>query len=107
MTDPELDGVRVAEGPAEEPDRPLTYSRRGLLERAALGALAAFAVVAGSPGIARARSEPPPCRVRCSPVSRTGCACGGHLYRCSGCRRSFHACIEGKPFTWICLRRHC
>ena len=78
----------------------------GFLGRLSLGALAAFAITVGAPGVASSR-EPPPCRIRCSPVSRTGCACGGHLYHCSGCGRNFHACIAGKPFTWICLRRSC
>jgi hypothetical protein len=99
--------VRVAEGPPEDPDRPPPLSRRGFIARASVGALAAFGAVAGAPGIARARPEPPPCAIRCRPVSQTGCACGGHLYRCSGCHRAFHACIDNAPFDWICLRRHC
>jgi hypothetical protein len=99
--------VRVAEGPAEDPNQPLPLSRRGFLARASGGALAAFAVVAGAPGIARSRPEPPPCAVRCRPISKTGCACGGHLYRCSGCHQAFHACVDGAPFELICLRRRC
>lgn len=114
--------VRVASGTAEPSDggvRGLPFTRRGFFARASTAALAAFAAVAGAPDLARAagtadaatstthRPQPPPCRVRCEPVSRTGCACGGHLYRCRGCGTSFHACIDGKPYTWVCLRRNC
>jgi hypothetical protein len=87
---------------------PVPVTRRGFFARASMGALAAFAVVAGAPGVARAgRPQPPPCRVRCQPISKTGCGCGGHLYRCIGCAGAFHACVPGKPFRWICLRRSC
>jgi hypothetical protein len=99
--------VRVAAGPAE-PDQALEVTRRGFFARASMGALAVFATVVAAQDVARAgRPQPPPCRMRCRPVSRTGCACGGFLYRCSGCATSFHACIAGKPFTWVCLRRSC
>jgi hypothetical protein len=99
--------LRVAEGP-DEPDGPSEVNRRGFMARASLGALAVVGAIVAAPGVARAgRPQPPPCRVRCAPVTRTGCACGGYLYRCSGCARSFHACIDGTPFRPICLRRHC
>jgi hypothetical protein len=45
--------------------------------------------------------------VRCEPISRTGCLCGGNLYRCSGCGDTFHACIDRDRFGWFCLRRSC
>lgn len=107
--------------PGERPFAPLAFSRRGFFARASTAALAAFAAVAGAPDLARAgsaatgaadavatdRPQPPPCRVRCEPVTKTGCACGGFLYRCKGCGTSFHACVDGRPFTWICLRRSC
>jgi hypothetical protein len=99
--------VRVAEGSPEDPNQPPALSRRGFLSRASVGALGAFAVVVGAPEIARARPQPPPCAIRCRPVSQTGCACGGHLFRCSGCSQSFHACVDGAAFEWICLRRRC
>jgi hypothetical protein len=87
---------------------PLEVTRRGFFARASLGALAVFATVVAVPGVARAgRPQPPPCKVRCRPISRTGCACGGALYLCAGCAKSFHACISGRPFTWFCLRRSC
>jgi hypothetical protein len=87
-------------------DRGVT--RRSFFARASLGALALFATVVAVPQVARAgRPQPPPCRLQCRPVSRTGCACGGYLYRCSGCANTFHACIDGKPFSSICLRRTC
>jgi hypothetical protein len=103
----DLPPVTIAEGSPDDPERPHPVSRRGFLGRASAGALTAFAFVAGAPGIARARPEPPPCAIRCRPISQTGCACGGHLYRCTGCRTAFHACVDGAPFEWICLRRHC
>ena len=99
--------VRVAMGPVEA-ERPFEVTRRSFFTRVSLGALAAFATVVAAPDIARAgRPQPPPCRMRCRPITRTGCACGGFLYLCSGCATSFHACIDGKPFTSICLRRSC
>ena len=99
--------VRVAAGPIE-PEQPFEVTRRGFVARMSLGALAAFAVVAAVPDVARAgRPQPPPCRVRCQPITRTGCGCGGSLYHCRGCSTSFHACITGKPFRPICLRRRC
>ena len=114
------DGVRVAQGSPGPSDGigMLPFTRRGFFARASTAALAAFAAVAGAPDLARAdgpasatpspeRPQPSPCRVRCEPITRTGCACGGYLYRCTGCGTSFHACIDGKPFTWVCLRRSC
>jgi hypothetical protein len=88
---------------------PLTspLSRRGFLGRASGVALATFATIARAPGLARARPEPPPCGIRCRPVSATGCACGGSLFRCSGCHRAFHACVERLPLAPFCLRRRC
>jgi hypothetical protein len=85
---------------------PLT--RRGFITRTAGAALAGFSMVAGAGGgRASAHVKPPPCRVRCEPISKGGCACGGHFYRCSGCGSSFHACIERDRFGWFCLRREC
>jgi len=86
---------------------PGDVSRRGFLGRAAGVALAAFATIAGAPGLARARPEPAPCAIRCRPVSATGCACGGSLFRCHGCHRAFHACVERVPLEPFCLRRRC
>ena len=85
---------------------PLT--RRGFLTRASAVALASVGAASGlGRRHADAHVKPKPCRVRCEPISRTGCACGGNLYRCSGCSVSFHACIAGQPFRWFCLRRAC
>jgi hypothetical protein len=99
----------VAEGPPE-PDLPAPITRRGFFARTSLASLAAFAAVARRPEVTRAtssRPQPPPCTVRCEPITRTGCACGGYLYRCRGCGAAFHACVPGRPFSWICLRRAC
>ena len=85
---------------------PLT--RRGFLARASGVALAGAGLAAGvGRGRASAHEKPPPCRVRCEPISRSGCVCGGHLYRCTGCSSTFHACIPRGDFRWFCLRRSC
>jgi hypothetical protein len=85
-----------------------TLSRRGFLGRVAAGSFAAYAAMTGlGTGAAIARPTPQPCRVRCEAISKTGCACGGNLYRCSGCGSNFHACVEGRPFQGFCLRRSC
>ncbi|MEA2550746.1 MAG: hypothetical protein QOE25_515 [Actinomycetota bacterium] len=98
----------AAEG-TREPEPRARWTRRGFLSRTSIAAFGAFAVVAGAPDAAKAarRPQPPPCRVNCEPISKTGCGCGGHLYRCSGCHSQFHACIDGQPFAWVCLRRRC
>lgn len=83
-------------------------SRRSFLGRASMASLAAFAALSGATRTAAfAQTEPPPCRVGCLPISRTGCGCGGNLYRCEGCGRAFHACIDRSPFYGFCLRRRC
>ncbi|HTG47797.1 MAG TPA: hypothetical protein VK646_09105 [Actinomycetota bacterium] len=85
---------------------PLT--RRGFLTRASGVALAGAGLAAGlGRSRASAHVKPTPCRVRCEPISRSGCVCGGHLYRCSGCSTTFHACIPRSDFAWFCLRRTC
>lgn len=92
---------------ADRATRP-PITRRGFLGRTAAAALAGFTAVAGTGGRrAEAHVSPPPCRVRCEPISRTGCSCGGNLYRCSGCGSTFHACVERNRFGWFCLRRDC
>lgn len=104
--------VRGAED-VHVPEPRTRWTRRGFLSRTSLAAFGAFALAAGSPDAARAakrqakRPQPDPCRVGCEPISLTGCADCGHLYRCSGCGSSFHACIDGQPFKWLCLRRKC
>lgn len=100
--------VRGAEDPrSDEPSA--RWTRRGFIGRTSLAAFGAFALISGAPDAAHAakRPDPPPCRVRCEPISRTGCSDCGHLYRCSGCGSSFHACIDGEAFQWLCLRRKC
>jgi hypothetical protein len=83
-------------------------TRRGFLNRASAAALASVgAAAAFGRRRADAHVKPSPCRVRCEPISKTGCACGGHLYRCSGCGTTYHACIDGHRFAWFCQRRSC
>jgi hypothetical protein len=90
------------------PDHRAPVSRRSFLGRVALGAFAIYgAVVGAGSSAALARPGPRPCRVGCEPISKTGCACGGNLYRCTGCGTSFHACVEGRAFNGFCLRRSC
>jgi hypothetical protein len=91
------------------PEERVPVTRRGFLTRAGGVALASVAVVAGAGARqpAEGHVKPPPCKVRCEPISKTGCACGGNLYRCSGCGNTFHACIQRDRFGWFCLRRRC
>lgn len=85
-----------------------TVTRRGFLGRATAASFAAYVVIAGvAPAAGVARPGPNPCRVRCEPISKTGCACGGNLYRCTGCGKGYHACVEGRPYRGFCLRRSC
>ncbi|MGZ4150496.1 MAG: twin-arginine translocation signal domain-containing protein [Actinomycetota bacterium] len=85
---------------------PLT--RRSFLTRASGVALTGLALVAGvGRERASAHVSPPPCRVRCEPISKTGCACGGNLYRCSGCGNTVHVCATRDRFAPFCLRRVC
>jgi hypothetical protein len=83
-------------------------TRRGFVTRASGLALTGLGLAAGlGRGRASAHVRPTPCRVRCEPISKTGCLCGGNLYRCSGCGGTFHACIRRSRFGWFCLRRSC
>ena len=96
----------VAEGARTGPRA--RVSRRSFLARASMASLAAFAALSGAARTAAfAQTEPPPCRMGCVPISKTGCGCGGNLYRCEGCGRRFHACIDRTPFYGFCLRRRC
>jgi len=89
-----------------QPAPPIT--RRGFVTRASGVALAGVALAAGvGRDRASAHVQPTPCKVRCEPITKTGCACGGNLYRCSGCGSTFHACIQRDPFGWFYLRREC
>ncbi len=83
-------------------------TRRGFVTRATGLALTGVGLAAGlGRDRASAHVRPPACRVRCEPISRTGCMCGGNLYRCAGCGDRFHACIDRERFGWFCLRREC
>lgn len=83
-------------------------TRRGFVTRATGLALTGVGVAAGlGRDRASAHVRPAACRVRCEPISRTGCMCGGNLYRCAGCGDRFHACIDRERFGWFCLRREC
>jgi hypothetical protein len=83
-------------------------TRRGFVTRASGLALAGLGLAAGlGRREASAHVQPPPCRVRCEPISKTGCLCGGNLYRCRGCGNTFHACVNRDHFGWFCLRRTC
>lgn len=92
--------------PPREPANELT--RRSFVTRVSLAAFGAYAAVSTVGATrARARPHPDPCKVACEPISKTGCACGGNLYRCSGCSKRFHACIQGRAYRGFCLRRTC
>jgi hypothetical protein len=83
-------------------------TRRGFVSRATGIALTGVGLAAGlGRDRASAHVQPPPCKVQCEPISKTGCLCGGNLYRCSGCGHRFHACIGRDRFGWFCLRRSC
>ena len=83
-------------------------TRRGFVTRASGVALTGLGLAAGlGREGASAHVRPPACRVRCEPISKTGCVCGGNLYRCAGCGKTFHACIHRPRFGWFCLRRSC
>jgi hypothetical protein len=83
-------------------------TRRGFVTRASGIALTGLGLAAGlGRDRASAHVRPTPCRTRCEPISKTGCLCGGNLYRCSGCSHTFHACIHRSRFGWFCLRRSC
>jgi hypothetical protein len=83
-------------------------TRRGFVTRATGLAQTGVGFAAGlGRDRASAHVRPPACRVRCEPISRTGCLCGGKLYRCAGCGDRFHACIDRDRFGWFCLRREC
>jgi hypothetical protein len=87
---------------------PEAITRRGFVSRASGLALTGLGLAAGlGREQASAHVKPPSCRVRCEPISRTGCLCGGNLYRCQGCGNTFHACIKRGRFGWFCLRRAC
>jgi hypothetical protein len=87
---------------------PEPITRRGFVTRASGVALTGLGIAAGlGKDRASAHVRPPACRVRCEPISKTGCLCGGNLYRCSGCGGTFHACIDRSRFGWFCLRRKC
>ena len=87
---------------------PEPITRRGFVTRASGLALTGLGLAAGlGRDRATAHVRPAPCRVRCEPISKTGCLCGGNLYRCSGFGNKFHACIHHSRFGWFCLRRSC
>jgi len=100
------------------------FGRRGLLRQAAEAVLRVFSEVAGVPeaaghlsdSIGRSDTAPvdadPMRLVRCEGIwchmiSCTGCACGGHLFRCSGCGRNYVACIPDRGCWSFCLRKAC
>jgi len=99
------------------------FGRRGLLRRAADTLVRGFAGVAGVPEAAEHLGAATPASagvaaadpgriircngIWCHMVSCTGCACGGHLFRCTGCGRDYVACIEGRGCWSFCLRRSC
>jgi len=104
------------------------FGRRGLLRQAADAVLRIFSQAAGVPEAAEhlhaaiAPSTPPPAAppveaepmrlvrcegIWCHMVSCTGCACGGHLFRCTGCGRDYVACIPDRGCWSFCFQKAC
>jgi len=100
------------------------FGRRRLFQRAADAVVGRFAHVAGADGSAELLRSTPPhpasdgaadpdnppqlCPgIYCTPVSCTGCACGGNLYHCKGCLRNYVACLEGHGCRAFCLQPVC
>ena len=101
------------------------FGRRGLLRHAADAALRLFSQIAGVPEAAgqlsnalapprgdTAADAEPLVLVRCggiwcTVISCTGCACGGHLFRCRGCGKDYVACVADQGCWNFCLRKAC
>jgi len=101
------------------------FGRRGLLRQAAELVLRIFSQAAGVPEAAEhlsaaiAPPEPAPpveaepmrlvrCQgIWCHMITCTGCACGGHLFRCTGCGRNYVACIPDRGCWSFCLQKAC
>jgi hypothetical protein len=101
------------------------FGRRGLLRQAADAVLRIFSEAAGVPEAAEHLSaaigppDPPPGReaeplklvrcggIWCHMISCTGCVCGGHLFRCTGCGRNYVACIPDRGCWSFCLQKAC
>jgi len=111
----------VSGGPPSPSD---AFGRRGLLRQAADAALRFFSQMAGVPEAAGQLSDalaPSPGEeaeaeplvivrcggIWCTVISCTGCACGGHLFRCVGCGKDYVACIPGRGCWNFCLRKAC
>jgi hypothetical protein len=100
------------------------FGRRRLLRSAADAVVRRFAHLSGadgSEGLLRsapprpvpdsgAHPDNPPqlcAGILCTPVSCTGCACGGNLYHCVGCGRNYVACLSGRGCRRFCLQPIC
>jgi hypothetical protein len=96
---------------------PVGLTRRSFIQRVSLTTLGVCAAVTGSSRVAayaavgthRTSAEKPNrCMQSCALLECKGCACGGDLYECSGCGKTFKKCFKGqKCVSSFCAQPVC